>query len=478
MNNKPFVHLFKTRKECYFYDVNTNSIVKIDDNIYEELLRVVDNPDSSIEELAKRNSFIQKLIARGFISSNRISKIVHPENDTLEYSLQNKVNLLILQITQNCNLRCKYCAYSGEYENRGHSTRKMDFSVAQKAIDFLIDNSRDVYEISIGFYGGEPLLEFPFIKKCAEYARKKTDGKKLRYTITTNGTIMTDEIAKFLVVEDVSVLISLDGPQEVQDENRRFAKTGKGTFSKIMGNIKFLQDIWPEFVKKNVAFNAVMDARFNFNCFNDFFIDYETIKDMRVNFSNISDHYCKEQNEVSEKYAMDWNYNYFKFLLYKLGKVSVEHTCDLYNKTLVNLKQRFVVRRHLTKSLPAEAHHGGPCTPGVQRTFIDVDGNIYPCERVSETSEVMRIGHVDRGFDIERVRALLNVGQLTEEECKNCWAIRFCHLCAVAADDLTLLSGEKKLTYCENVRYNAEQDLQDYCLYKEFNYDFEMDEVV
>lgn len=478
MTNKPFIHLFKTRKDCYFYDVNTNRIVKIEENAYKELSRVVNDPESSIEELVKRNSLIKRLVARGFLSSNRVSKIVHPENDTLEYSLQNKVNLLILQITQNCNLRCSYCTYSGEYENRGHSNRKMDFSVAQKAIDFLIDNSRDAYSISIGFYGGEPLLEFPFIKKCAEYARKKTDGKKLKFTMTTNGTIMTDKIAKFLVENDVSILISLDGPQEVHDENRRFAETGKGTFSKIMENIEFLLGIYPDIVKKNVAFNAVMDRRFNFNCFNDFFLDYETIKDMRINFFNISDNYLDEQNVVSEKYVMDWNYNYFKFFLYKLGKVSAEDTCDLYNNSLHDLKKRFVDRRYLTKNLPAEAHHGGPCTPGVQRTFIDVDGNIYPCERVSETSEVMRIGHVDRGFDIERVRALLNVGQLTKEECKNCWAIRFCHLCAVAADNLTSLSGEKKLTSCESVRYSVEQSLQDYCLYKEFNFDFEMDEVV
>ena len=68
-------------------------------------------------------------------------------------------------------------------------------------------------------------------------------------------------------------------------------------------------------------------------------------------------------------------------------------------------------------------HHSGPCVPGIQRLFVDVEGNLYPCERVSEASKAVRMGHIDTGFDIDKARALLNIGKLTEKECKQCFVL-------------------------------------------------------
>jgi uncharacterized protein len=88
---------------------------------------------------------------------------------------------------------------------------------------------------------------------------------------------------------------------------------------------------------------------------------------------------------------------------------------------------------------------------------------------------MMKIGHVDRGFDVEKVRKLLNIGRITTEDCRNCWAFRFCTLCAAAADEITHLSPEKKRNRCAEVRNYVEISFKEYCTLKEFGYDFDDD---
>ncbi len=98
----------------------------------------------------------------------------HPETEGLEYILENNLNTMALQLTQNCNLRCKYCVYSGNYENRKHSSLKMNKEIAYRAIDFFVRHSSDSEKLHLGFYGGEPLLEFELIKGCVEYIKKNS----------------------------------------------------------------------------------------------------------------------------------------------------------------------------------------------------------------------------------------------------------------------------------------------------------------
>ena len=97
--------------------------------------------------------------------------------------------------------------------------------------------------------------------------------------------------------------------------------------------------------------------------------------------------------------------------------------------------------------------------------FVDVDGQIFPCERVSEQSEAMRIGHIDSGFDMEKVQQLLEVGRLTEESCKECWGFRLCDQCAKRADSGEgVLSPEAKMRHCQSSRSMAYSKLRQYVL--------------
>ncbi|AET58610.1 arylsulfatase regulator (Fe-S oxidoreductase) [Paenibacillus terrae HPL-003] len=133
--------------------------------------------------------------------------------------------------------------------------------------------------------------------------------------------------------------------------------------------------------------------------------------------------------------------------------------------------------RKPSAGMPLEAHHGGPCVPGVQRLFADVNGNLYPCERVSEQSEVVQIGNVGSGFDVDKISQILNVGTITEDACKICWNFRFCTLCVAVADDLHTLSREMKLNHCSVVKNDVRHTLLDFCMLNELGYDFSDDTI-
>ena len=147
-------------------------------------------------------------------------------------------------MTQNCNFRCKYCVYSGAENSyqRVHSNKVMNWNTARKAIDFLWEHSIDSKDVNIGFYGGEPLLEFDLIKKAIEYSRKKFMGKEISFSMTTNGTLLTEEIIRFLSKNKVQLVISLDGAKEINDENRVF-KNGSGTYDRVIRKIDLIKQI-------------------------------------------------------------------------------------------------------------------------------------------------------------------------------------------------------------------------------------------
>ncbi|MDL0414458.1 4Fe-4S cluster-binding domain-containing protein, partial [Clostridioides difficile] len=109
---------------------------------------------------------------------------MHPETKYIKYHIENNLSSIILQVTQNCNLRCDYCIYSGSYSNRVHTNKRMNIDVAKRSIDYLIKNSSQLNEVSVGFYGGEPLLEFDLIKQIVEYVKVVGEGKEIYFNLT------------------------------------------------------------------------------------------------------------------------------------------------------------------------------------------------------------------------------------------------------------------------------------------------------
>ena len=212
--------------------------------------------------------------------------IEHPDTDTLEFRANHLCRQLTLQVTQQCNLRCEYCAYSGIYKNRVHNNSNMDWETAKKAIDFFLSHSRDSKEIALGFYGGEPLLQFPLIKRCVAYIEKQVEGKNIRYAITTNGTLLTDEVIEFLEEHNVLLSLSLDGSKEEHDKHRKF-QSGKGSFDLIMDRLRHLKERFPEYYK-DITFMPVISADVDLKRVLHFFETDELLKNNTVRYNTLA----------------------------------------------------------------------------------------------------------------------------------------------------------------------------------------------
>ncbi len=466
INKNPFIHLLKTRGGYYLYDVNKNVIISIGKDVYDFL-------DKTPNKNSQQGIFeaVEKMKSKGYLSSKRVSEIIHPMDEVLMYYLNNKMKMIILQVTRQCNLRCEYCVYSGNYENRSHSSERMSSEIAKKGIDFLIDHSRDSRNVAIAFYGGEPLLEFELIRECVEYAEEKFEGKKVLFTFTTNGTLLYDNVLEYVRQHNFHIVISLDGPGEVHNKNRKFASDCRGSFDKVMKNLENIRDKYPDIFSK-LSLHAVVDRRNDFGCINNFFSNDKVVKDTKFTLSFVSEYYLKKAISTSHDFHKKIIYEYFKLFLSKLGRLDEKYVSKLALPYYLEMEKRY---KQLVpvKELNDKMHHGGPCIPGAQRLFINVEGELFPCERVNETSKLMRIGDLVNGFDMEKVRNILNIGSITEGNCKECWAIRFCGLCAAAADDSTELSDTKKLSHCKNVKNTIDSIFKDICALKEKGFDFE-----
>lgn len=180
--NKPFVLLVKTALGCYFYEVNRNEIVAVNSELY-KYIEAVQKSSVPDEVSVSKEVFAQyrTLQECGYLSSNHIENIIHPATTNVRSFLNRGVQKLTLQVTQRCNLRCKYCIYSekSNLEQRSHSSLSMSLDTAKRAIDFYYEHSIDCEQIVVGFYGGEPLLAFPLIKDIVKVCRRGFSGQRI-----------------------------------------------------------------------------------------------------------------------------------------------------------------------------------------------------------------------------------------------------------------------------------------------------------
>ncbi len=476
IESKPFIHLFKNSSAYYVYDVNTNKIITVSKDIYNFLSgKVADNTEGQNASIIDS---INELRIQGYLKSNHVKVSEHPLTEIFEDYLCNKISHLTLQVTQMCNLRCEYCTYSGGYNNRSHSDKRMSEEIAQKAIDYLIKHSRDsVDRFGLSFYGGEPLLAFDLIKMCVRYIKERAEGRKVDFNFTTNGTLLTEEKIEFLMENDFNILVSLDGPDYIHNKNRKFANSEEGSFDILIKNLDMIKNKYPEFYKNKISFNTVLDPTNEFTCVNDFIINSEMFDKMRFSSSVISDTYAKNSIVYSSNFGEEFEYERFKLYLSKLGWLSEQEISPMLNSSFSTIKRtaRSLESPKLTQ-MPEAYHRGGPCVPGAHKLFADVNGDFYPCERVSESSFVTKIGNIDLGIDLDKATRLLNIERFTTDLCKNCWCYYYCTICIARADDGTKISTDMIESACKGVRNSIESEFLDYCVLKELGYDIELDE--
>ncbi|MBP5159113.1 MAG: radical SAM protein, partial [Lachnospiraceae bacterium] len=151
----------------------------------------------------------------------------------------NVIKALCLHVAHTCNLNCSYCFAS---QGRFHGDRAlMSFEVGKRALDFLIENSGTRHNLEVDFFGGEPLMNWDVVKQLVSYARsiEKEKGKNFRFTLTTNGMLIDDDVIDFCNKEMSNVVLSLDGRKEVHDR-LRVDYAGRGSYDTIVPNFKEL----------------------------------------------------------------------------------------------------------------------------------------------------------------------------------------------------------------------------------------------
>jgi len=457
MRDEPFIFQFHNPVGYFVYDINKNKVIEVRKQFYQALQDRLSNGGEEYKTFPE----YAELKEEGYLSSKSPEKIWNPLSDYVHTYVGKYLNNLTLQVTQGCNLRCSYCYYSGDGSlTRKHNNVAMTWDIAKKTIDFFKEHSEESEDVTIGFYGGEPLLNFKLIRQCVDYANNVLIDKRINYTITTNGTVLNNEIISFLEKNRVHLLVSLDGPQEVHDSNRRYAHNGSGSFEKVYRNLVMLREMAPEYYKK-IEINAVIENDCDYSGAKNFFEEDELFAGIKVNLNKVQDFLLNERYMDTPEFACAEKTDYLKSLLGQLSgyKGDVRRRDEI---SLLHLKNMFTE----TEGLPEIFHHNGPCIPGYEKLFVNIYGEFFPCVNASEKSEMMRFGTIFSGYDFERIEQLLNIGVLTEERCLNCPAMRICKICQNEIDNISELSTEIKHQKCNVTMYQFENYLNDYTVYK------------
>ena len=351
---------------------------------------------------------------------------------------------LILIITEDCNLQCAYCSYSGIYEyERVHNRKSMPFLVAKKSLDYFITKHffrirriNPTKRIVIGFYGGEPLLEFDLIKKVMMYCSDKYPDLEIMWNLTTNGTLLSREVVRFLVENNVFVSVSLDGPEEEHDRNRIY-KGGKGSFDEVFEGIIRLKEEIKNQGKEHILPYMILtcyDTKTNLEKVNDFFATNVETLGMAGRVNSVKQYFTSYYDNVTpaEEEGFRMRYRILEqryFDAVKKGRVGLKDSFleRLIGEPLQNLYIRSITSdgRHLGRLI-------GGCVPG-SKIAVDCDGNFHICEKMNLN---FPIGNYIDGIEILKVREVIEKWKEATQKCIQCPISGVCGICyAVCATD-------------------------------------------
>ena len=235
------IHRYKSNGFNIVLDINSGCIHLVDEVTYEVLPYLEEGLGTEAIAEKLENKYNREDIETSVRECNKLkedgmlfTKDVY-ENVIEEFSnnRQTVVKALCLHIAHDCNLACRYCfAEEGEYHGR---RALMSYEVGKKALDFLIANSGSRKNLEVDFFGGEPLMNWQVVKDLVKYGREqeKLHNKKFRFTLTTNGVLLNDEVMEFCNKEMGNVVLSVDGRKEVHDYMRPFRK-GAGSYDLIV----------------------------------------------------------------------------------------------------------------------------------------------------------------------------------------------------------------------------------------------------
>lgn len=455
-SRKPLIRLLRSPRGYWFFDANRNSVCQVDETVYRELETIMNGTAEENESAA-----VAQLKADGWLSGHRPHTIHSDMTDQVETRLTHYVNQLNLQVTQACNLTCSYCPYATNTDpalSRHHTDKRMSWETAKKAIDFLAEHSDGKDQVYVCFYGGEPLVACDLVRKCVEYAEDVLDGKEILYLITTNATLMTDEVLDFLVSHHFFITFSLDGPKQIHDRHRLRAD-GTPTYDLVMHWLERAVALHGNKPDAHVGINMVLDPSDDLDEILSW-LDQPLLKNVIVEASVVEDDNLEKKYIPTPDFRKKLTYQTALSWLKQLGLVDGLKTSVFTDGIVRRGMDKSVQMLNAGGALPDTLAPSGPCMSGFRKLFVNAEGAFFPCEKVNELSPCMRIGDVDHGFDYEQVKRHINIGELTPDACRNCWAIVNCFTCQRQADGGETLSGEVKNRYCEEVRNSVQESLE------------------
>ena len=317
------------------------------------------------------------------------------------------VKALCLHIAHDCNLACKYCfAEEGEYHGR---RALMSYEVGKKALDFLIASSGNRRNLEVDFFGGEPLMNWQVVKDLVAYGRQqeKLHDKHFRFTVTTNGVLLNDEIQEFINQEMDNVVLSLDGRREVNDAMRPF-RNGKGSYDLIVPKFQKLADsrnqeryyVRGTFTRNNLDFsNDVLhfaDLGFKQMSIEPVVGDeYDPYAIREEDIPKICEEYDRLAKLMIEREREGKGFNFFHFMI------------DL-------------------EGGPCVSKRLSGCGSGTEYLAVTPWGDLYPCHQFVGREEFL-MGNVDEGVTHPEIAdEFRGCSVYSKEKCRSCFAKFYC----------------------------------------------------
>lgn len=407
------VHQYKNNGYNIVLDVNSGAVHVVDDVVYDIVPLFEDNDKSAIiSKMEGKYSLEEINEAIEEIQYLKDNEMLYTPDPYKEYIIDFKkrktvVKALCLHIAHDCNLACQYCfAEEGEYHGR---RALMTFEVGKKALDFLIANSGERVNLEVDFFGGEPLMNWDVVKELVAYGRSQEalHNKKFRFTLTTNGVLLNDDILEFANKEMANVVLSIDGRKEVHDRMRPF-RNGKSSYDLIVPKFKKVAE------SRNQTNYYVRGTYTHFNT--DFSEDVLHLA--KLGFKQISVEPVVAP--ATEDYAIKEEdiptlLNEYDKLATKMLEMEEQNEGFNFFHFMIDLEGGPCVAKRLSG-----------CGSGTEYLAVTPWGDFYPCHQFVGNEEFL-LGNVDEGITNTSVRdefKLCNV--YAKEKCNDCFAKFYC----------------------------------------------------
>ncbi|MCL1820262.1 MAG: thioether cross-link-forming SCIFF peptide maturase [Oscillospiraceae bacterium] len=405
---KSKVHLFTQLNKHFALDVGSGAIHLVTPPAFRLLSLIIAAGETSLSQTIPPRILQEVITINGIHEAwNELYALYNegmlfsPDNsENLELPTKTPLKALCVHIAHDCNLRCGYCfADTGSFSSERGC---MDIHTAKKAVDFLIERSGNRRNLEIDFFGGEPLLAFDVIKQAVEYARKleKIHNKQFRFTLTTNGLLLNDDVISHINSEMKNVVLSLDGRNEVNDTHRTTIG-GKGSydvivpkFQKVASTRKGDYFIRGTFTSKNLDFteDILHIADLGFNNISIEPVVLEKGHDLEIREEHLPEIFA-EYDRLTEILAARDDINFFHFNI------------DLEGGPCVYKRLR-------------------GCGAGGEYAAVTPSGSLYPCHQFAGRAEY-KMGSVLDGSFTPNTELTVNHIKI-RKGCSDCWAKYFC----------------------------------------------------